>query len=92
MYLDSRVYEKDVTRQRLEGYLESLKGFLEGSLREESAVNSIYIDKKKVRVEVDRKSRKSVYQKVDEMLKFFIPSGGADYYPYERVDVRGVRC
>lgn len=92
MYIDSRAYEKDVTKQRLEGYLESLKGFLEGSLREESGVNSIYIDRKKVRVEVDRKRRKSVYHKVDEILRFFIPSSEADYYPYERVDVKGVRC
>lgn len=92
MYIDSKVYEKDVTKQRLEGYLEALKGFLEGSLKEESGINSIYIDRRKVRVEVDRKKRKSVYQKVEEMLRFFVPSSAADYYPYERVDIRGVRC
>lgn len=85
------IYFEDQKRKRFESYLESLKGYLYQKLNDESAVNSIYINRRKVTVEVDRKRRKNLYEKVVQLASGFIPGGDIGHYAPDDITVRGVR-
>lgn len=87
----ANIYFEDQKAKSFESYLESLKGYLYQKLDDESAVNSIYINRKKVTIEVDRKRRKSLYEKVVQLASGFIPGGEFGYYAPDDINVRGVR-
>jgi len=84
-------YFGDETIGSKEGYLDGLKRYISSIFDRESAINSIYIEDRKITVEVDRSKKRTLAKKIEEVAMGFIPINGIGYYPVDSIRVRGVK-